>query len=538
MAEKLIHIKPDLENWLKEILLSDRSTFFILYLLKDREIDFETIELKFYSDTRRRSSPIKRDLGFLIFKSNQNSEIEREFLSVIFEALEHNSYSIHGLVNYFILIDRLGSLHDEFQHNMTLEVLKKLSGGQLKQIIEILIDQFNKEYHFSQHKTKKALTCEEWDELFFTLQYVERFNNPIDLLRRIINYSNNAIDLVESIGKLYPDPRVALCEYGLNFNSISENRVLEFLRRTPEEITFCAALILDEFQVKPSFAGEKLISFLIKDNWETSGKYYFLKAVSKPRTQINESTKDAITRVIDQYLRAQFSSIDSKYEVFQNFSWPDDYLALGGWLLYIHKDDEPDFDFNQEFQNKLTLCFTNTLSEIIETIPLCFSDSMQSYRIWFTDLFDDRVQYAQGYMQWSILHCSQETFEEYHKQFKNLCYSIKELYYGSYTANRLAQKLTNNLLGLTLAYPTIQPDNIDRERKLLNTFTEIILYPWVIYTEREDQVSNPERKPSGHSEVELYNVLERLRKPHELYNEVVSEFKNKISENSTITWPI
>ncbi len=537
MEEKLIHIKPELENWLKEILLMDTSTFFVLYLLRDKQIIDDSIELKFYSDIRRRSSPIKKDLGFLLFKSDQNGEIKKEILSIIFNALEFNKYTTSGLVNILILIDRLGSMHDEFQYDITKEVLNKLSDGQRKQIIEILIGHFNKEYHFSQQERKKNLTCEEWDNLFFTLQYVERFNNPIDLLRRIINYSNN-VDLVDLMNKLHPDPRTALCEYGLNFNSISEQEVLDFLHKVPEEVTFYAAFILDEFKNKPTFVGESLLNFLVTEHWSSAGKYYFLRAVSKPRTPINENTKDLITRVIDKYLRIQFSSPDSRFEVFRNFSWPDDYLALGGWLLYIHKDGEPDFDLDQKFQNQLAISFTKTLSEIMDELPLCFSDSMKSYRIWFTDLFDDRVQYSQSYIQWSILQCSSENFEEYHKQFKNLCYSIKELYYGSYSSNHLAQKLANNLLGLTLAYPTIQTENLKREEQLLKTFNDTILYSWVIYTEREDQVWQSEKKPSGQADVELYNVLQRLRKPSEIYFQVVSEFKDKIAEHSTIKWPI
>lgn len=538
MEKKLVHIKPLLENWLREVLLTDRSTLFILYLLKDRKIEDETIELKFYPDERRRSSPIKKDLGFLLFEKNKDGEVEQEVLSIFFDALENEKYTINGIVNYLILIDRLGSIHDEFQYNMTKEVLIKLKPAEQIQVIDVLIEQFNQDYHFSQHKNNEKLTCEEWDRLFFTLQYVERSNNPIDLLRRVINYSIEKVDLIGLIDKISPDPRAALCEYGVKFNSVSEQEVLSFLRKSPEEVTFYAALILDELQNKPPFVGEELISFLVKEHWQTSGKYYFLKAVSKPRTQINESTKDLITRVIDQYLRSEFSSPDSKYDVFENFSWPDDYLALGGWLLYIHKDGLPDFEFDKKFQDELTLRFSKTISEIIDEIPLCFGNSMKSYNIWFNDLFDDRVQYAQAYMQWSILQCSPENFEEYHKQFKNLCHSIKKLYYGAYTANHLAQKLADNLLGLTLAYPTIRTEDLEREKQLLDTFNDLILYPWVVYTERKDQVFSPEKKPSGYGEAELYNVLERLRNPQELYKDIVSDFKDKIAENSTITWPI
>ena len=537
MEDKLKYIPLELNHWIRELLLSEKANFYLLHSLKDKNILGDTAEITHIEKVYYRSSALKNSQGYLTFKTRDNEEVRKEFISIVFDAIENKNYTIEGLLNLLILIDRLGSLYDEQQYNMTLQVIDKIPKVEHPLLTNAFVELFNKDYNFSNSEKKTPLTCQDWDDLFFSIQYIDRLSNPIDLLRRTLKKMLIGMERLSCLSKLKPDPRSALLEYGFELDNITEEDVIRFLKQNPHEITFIAAYILDEFNKKPAFVGQNLARYLIEEHWLTVGKYFFRKAISKSRGAVNEETKNILINVLDSYFKKQFSSPAERYVVFDSFSWPDDYLALGGWLLYINRNGKPDFEFDNKFYEELTVVFSQTLNKISDEISFSFSDSQKSHNIWLSDIFDARSQYVLAYLQGSILVCSQSNFDLFHKQFKNLCFQIKELYYGSYQANHLAQKLSNNLLGLIFSYPGVDKEKTGRAKELLHTFSELILYSWVVYSER-DKTIWLKTEETDYVGAELRFVIARLKKPPESYQELISYFKSKIAEYSTVKWPI
>ncbi len=535
MGKELKYITPELKDWLEKLLMSSKSSFYILYDLQNVVLPFEIVKLDIKKEMHYRSSPLKLNQGSLSFTNKETKEIETEFSFFFRQIIDAKKYSVSGLVNYLVLLDRLSSLYDQQHYDLTKKVLDGLNKETYVAVIEGLVNLFNRDYQFSQSNDSEYLSSLEWEDLFFSIQYMDRMNNPIDILRRSINFRIQDLSLLKVITDLKPDPRSALLEYGINTDLLTENEVISFLEQKPKEITFISAYIIDEFAKKPLFADRDLLSYLITVFWETSGKYFFQRAVNRSRNTINEDTKKLLIQELDNYLKKQFSN-QKENSILANFSWPDDYLALGGWFMYLSKQ-ENDYHFEKEFYDNLTLSVSGQISEMVNELKF-FNDTQKSNNLWFSDIGDPRAQYVTGYIHFSIMQCSQENFNLFSKNFKELSFAIKQLYYGSYSANLLARRLSNCILSVCLAYCSIPIEAQSRVIVLLRTFNEILLYPWVVQTEREEVIWNNKEEIRSYADADLNFILKKLREPRENYIDSVSVLKTQITKYATINWPI
>lgn len=536
MGKELIYITPELKDWLEKILMSSKSSFYILYDLQNVAYPVEIFKVDIKKEMDYRSSPLKFNQGFLLFLSKERKEIENEFLIFFQEIIHSKKYTITGLVNYLVLLDRLGSLYDQQHYDLTKKLLNGLNKETYVEVIEGLVDLFNREYQFSQSNESEHLSSLEWEDLFFSIQYMDRMNNPIDILRRSINFRIQDLSLLKVITDIKPDPRSALLEYGINTDLLTEKEVISFLEQKPKEITFISAYIIDEFAKKPLFVGRELFSYMIGFFWETSGKYFFQRAVNRSRNTINEDTRKLLIQELDHYLKKQFSKQKENY-IFSNFSWPEDYLALGGWFMYLSKQ-ENEYHFEEEFYNNLTRSVSGQMSKMVDELKFVFNDTQKSNNLWFSDIGDPRAQYITGYIHFSIMQCSQENFDLFSKNFRELSFAIKQLYYGAYSANLLGRRLSNCILSVCLAYCSIPSEAQPRVIALLRIFNEILSYPWIVQTEREEIIWNNTEETRSYAEADLTLILKRLREPRENYIDSVSLLKKQIDRYSTINWPI
>jgi hypothetical protein len=537
MEERLRYISSEFQNWLEQLLNSNEIDFFLLHKLNQIQDLVSPFTIEIRDAPLSRKIPIKKSQGYLLFEKGNVDLIANDFLHFGLYCIHEKKYTPKGIVNYLILVDRLGSLTDDKQYQITKDLCLAIPLIQYEKIVLELIIIFNKEYLFD-NVDKTFLSCKDWEDLFLSTQYLEHFDNPIDLLRQAINFRISEIPLIEIIHKLAPDPRAALLEYGINLDYLKEIDVLDYLNKNESECTFYGALIVDEYNHKPSFLGKKLASFLIKEKWVLVGGFLFNKIYNKSRRRMNEETKEVLVKEIDGLFLHEFSNRTER-TIFANFVWPSDFLSLGGWLNHI-KEVEINISFSQTFISELSTSVSALFLNIKNSIPDFIAEKQKAYN-FYNDPFDLNVLHINTYLMWATMLSQDREWNQIKKAFKTLCYEIKKLYYGSYTANHLALTLSNNLLCLLLTYPAFEEQKLIGEERLIElikSYSDIIGYQWIHFAEQDDLIWDYENHKPNYSDANLLYILKRLKEHPTEYQNITDILKTKIKEVSTTLWPV
>ena len=490
---------------------------------------------------RYRTNPIKKRQGYLSFINKEDESIVEALTTEANKFISAQKYTIHGLTNYLILVDRLGSLTDSDQYDILFDTCQKILKEDYLKILEELIIVLNEEYSFSNNHENSKPTYKEWENLFHRIQYVERFDDPVELLRRVFRFRINEIPILNLLKKIKPDVRVALFDYGINLNTVSSPDMLLHIQ-DKDEATFIAAYIFNDAASFPTFMEDDIANLFIKENWDIIGKYFFVRIFSGKKRQLNEETNRFFTKQIDNFLKCQFTDENTIDKIILQFDWPEDFAALGGWLIGIHENQNgANLSFNKSFINNLATSFSQKLSDINNQLPSYISNRQNLYHIWFSDVFDLKTQYVTGYIMWSFLNVEDSISRKLIDEFKNLCFEIKGLYYGSFQANHLAQKLSNYLLCLILSYPKFEDERIkneDRLEELISIFNKTIGSQWVIFTERNQLIWKQNLNDITYSDNELLFITKRLSNIPKIYAKRISNLLNLIEKEATVDWQL
>lgn len=538
MEERLNYITVEFQRWLSSILLSKKVDIFILYELRDENILLPPFEVQITPRNNARYSPIEKVQGYLITKGISDHEVCKELLTIGKDTIKFKRYTPSGLANFLILIDRLGSIPDSKQHEMIKAICEMIPLKSYKLMLNALIDEFNGVYKLNKRKGILQ-SISYWEDLFFSIQYLDHFDNPIGLLAGVIHYRSADTDILAVLSKLDADPRAALLEYQVDLSEIKEVTLLSLLKEKPSECAFWSAVIFEESSNKPSFLGKKLVAYLIDEKWDEIGKFIFRKVYINTKRDLNTDTRSIFCQHFDSFLSKQLVRDFNTPTIISKFSWNEDFLALGGWLMEF-QEEHKEVSWNKQFPRDLAGSFAQRISAIKTSLPGYISEKENMSSIWFLDTFDIKSQYILSYITWALLLCEEDIWEKVIREFKKLLFELKLLFYGSYTSVRLAKEIANHMLTLLLSYPGFDKD-VSKEKRLwelFQAFEDIIGMQWVYFVEREKIVWGNSKYEPSFGEGEILYILKRLKDVPKEYTSVIEKFNKMIDRNSTTLWPI
>lgn len=529
-----INFSLQLKDFLFNILNTDMIKLDLLHELRGK---YKFGEINIKEEKSHYKLPIGIKLGVFLLNEEEKSEIINEIQVIVLDNLKANLFTNQGIINCFILIYRIGNLHDSEQNTIAAEISKFIQTGKLIELLQEFITQLNIRYKVK-YKLKEPLDVKEWRELVNSFSYFTHFDDPAEILYNIIYLNKDRIDILSLLHLLKPEPRAFLTYYRIyNLINKTDKEIQEFLRLYPEENVYVTFLLLNSQENLP-WINQIIIDDMIQNRWETSGKWIFRYLYSFS-FNVNENIRTIAIDRINTFFQNQFSNDNLKSTIINNFEWPEDFYALGGWLESTLNENK--IDLSDTFINEMAIASTNAFINIKNNVRFYFSNTEVHYSEWFSDPYEKRTQYITTYLLFSILNCDDEVFEELTKSFKNLCYNLKTMLYGSYQSIHLTKITIHRLLLLLTSLPKDnQTIKTTRLHTLMNVMNDSFLYPWIRLVEREEIIWNYDNyEPNFMIDSELHMLIKRLSDTYDSNNEKYFKILfDSINNYSTIKWPI
>ncbi len=538
MEEGLKYLPSHFIKWFRNLLQAETAHFYLLH-----NIDADALAPVFQvqvSQAPPRRAAIKKRQGFLVLEKNEAPMIVEEVLRITEMNISTRQYSISGLVNCLLFFDRLGSIPDELKQDSILRICELVPAEDYPIVLNTLSSLYNEHFEFSQNLPNGSLSVKEWDHLFQTLDYLDAFDSSISLLRLVLNASPSETNFVRVIKNLSPDPRAGLFHYGVDLTRIREQDVMEQLREQPIEASFYASLIGHSYSSKVPFLTQQLTQYLVRENWDTIGKYFFRKIYSGNKIQAREDVVKLIEDDVAAFLISEVSNETSPKNVIARLNWPVDFIAFGGWANQCHQR-RIEVTFSKTTTEHLASAFCTILTETRKDLDDFLSKQKIIYDSWPHDPFALNVQHAYAYLMFSVFLCEEDQWRKIMDAFRTLCYELKTLFYGSYSASHLGTQLSNHILSQLLSFPespTIEVQNGNRLTELLSTFSELVGCQWIHFTEQDDLIWNYENHKASYADMNLLYVMKRLQETPGPYVILVRPFRDFVPKFSTITWPL
>jgi hypothetical protein len=326
--------------------------------------------------------------------------------------------------------------------------------------------------------------------------------NCLQLVRDERNWKIN-FDLLEKMNPLLR--AVLLGQYGFDLE-IPKSK-LKKLYKSTEELTFLSACLIDDSgpnKTPPDWLTEVLIEKFLKNHWNTIGRYIFVQIYGLSFRNKNENK--LYKRIADLshvvlLKRMQTESVETVSWI-GNFEFPNDFIALFGWLSLKKINLSEISDSNREV---ITNQFVSELKRIAKTIPVYLASENSSDPFTSFQLHEVKYQTALAYILLFLLSATDEN----RKEIENVCYEFKTLFYGGFRASYLAIHFTELmiLIGLSGNFLYGLGETEFTSIKLyLKILSDTVLIPYIHLIERNFEIWNPERE----SEVFKYNAGSHL----------------------------
>ncbi|MCB0746057.1 MAG: hypothetical protein KDC90_01210 [Ignavibacteriae bacterium] len=479
--------------------------------------------------------PIGKPLGFISFCNNDN-DIEQHTTMInnfVIDLIKKNNYKLEGIANWLLVLDRIGNINDSFSDDLYKNVINSISDSEINIVVDYLIDEFNEHFSLS-HGFSEIDTPPKWNNLINSVSYFYPFDNPINLLNQLIEFSPTSINILRILLRLKPVPRASLFFLKQrNLNYISTDDIVKLIDDNENEISFFIFLLFN-CENKEEWVSPTFIRKLISDYWESGGNWIYRECYSTKNIK-NEGIQKICKTEVDNLLKENFSNETTKVTLVSNFKFEEDFTALGGWLESVKKE----ISFNQTFVNDLASKTKEAFINVKNNIPQYFNDSHLERNDWFSDVLDIKTQYATTYINWAFSKCEEFHWNEIIKSYTNLCYTLKCLYYGSHLAVLKANKITNKLIILISSLPQ-EGIKENRIMDLVEILTKILIYPWTRFNEREELVwNNKNYEPNYLNDAELFLTIKNLNKIYNSKNkEIFKLLFTGVLQISTTPWPI
>ncbi len=530
-------------EWLSGIIGARQPDLFLLREFEAIKPVLLHCKIELKNGRPGRKIPIRQPQGYLIFEKSTSEEVAQQLLSFFDEAIQTQQTTPAGILNFLLLVDRIDSFVNSDTYDLSRNVCARIPEELYQAVIDQGVKLYNKEYHLDSSKKPKVLSVKEWLDLFLRFEYLEPFDNPIDVMRILISSSPPNVKVLDVLSEMKPDPRTAVVNHGFSWSAISEKDLVRYVKKNPDDLRFFAAVVLDQSEGRPenslvTLIGTDAAKALVTTDWLRTGRFLFRSAYAGARKKMNSEISKRIEEALDEFLLDELKhNTRSAESLIKTFDWPQDFIAFGGWIA---RERSGDSDFGSAWVSDLSDAVVELFRSTISDIRQYVSDSKNRYSMWPQDPFELKTTMLFTYLNWSILIESEEQWKRVSKEFKNLCYELKNHYYASRRGSGLALQISNSILGILLSYPKVdrvEGLQLDRMSVLLGSFADIIGLQWVRAMERDSMVWDFSARQPSFGDMDVLYIIKRLSDVPEMYVPFVSEFKNQIRLSATITWP-
>lgn len=481
---------------LKKIIrktISDKSEidWLIVHTIHKSYPKITGVEFSFVDGKEQQDEPFKTNQGYISLKKTDTIE---KFIKIIGElSTEYQTNSI-SLANLFIVTTRASYTGED--DGILLKVFKGNIGQENCNIVfNLLINSLNTEYHNGKRYVEKQPdSTNEWLTLFHSVQYLHGLSDPITNCLQLVldeRSSNLDFDLIQNMNPLLRAELMGWYGYDLTISQTTEDK----LYKNENELIFLSACLINDFSGErdlPNWLNLKLIEIFVEKHWAKIGKPIFIHVFgisyrNKQENNLNKKLGELLHEILFNKLNTENAET---LNWIGSLDFPADFIALFAWIV------KKKIDYNKisnRIKSELLDRFIRELQRISTELPKHLASENSSDPFNSFQFSEPKYQDTFAHLSLLMLYATNDNL----KDIKNVCFSIKPLFYGGFRATDLATHFTEIILLIGLSgYRLNGLDNTGKEniKSYMKIISDVLLVPYIHISERNDEVWNLESK--------------------------------------------
>lgn len=449
----------------------------------------ENVEFSFVDGKERDDEPFKTNQGYLSLKTPKTIKSFEKIVSELIQLFETDEIA---LANLHIVVSRT-SYSGEDRDILAKNYKNNLKPETLKKIYILLVNSLNEVYHqhnyIARHRPK---TTDDWLRLFHSTQYLHVISDPLINCLLLVKKTGERLLDFELIELMHPALRAVLMGwYGYDL-CISEEK-LDGLLQKKEEAAFLSACLIDDTapdKKAPEWLSKKVIELFVNDHWINVGHPIFVHVLglsfrNKNDNELYKRLAELFHIVLSEKLLIEnHGAIDWIHQL----KFPDDFIALFAWS---QNNNLKLSDIPENNRAAVLNQFINELRVILDNIPEYLSSENSKDPFISYNLYEPKYQNAIAHLLILLLYATEANM----KELERICFSIKLLFYGGYSARSLAIHFTEFLLLIGISARNLngmEENEFETLQTYLTLLVNTILVPYVHLTERNDEIWNPD----------------------------------------------
>ncbi len=449
------------------------------------------VEFSFVDGEERQDDPFKTNQGYINLEKEDIIENLKKILGELSLELKSNPIS---LANLFIILTRVSFTGED--DSILINVFKENIGQDNCNIIyNLLINSLNTAYHNEKkYLQKQPENINDWLTLFQSTQYLHGISDPITNCLQLVRYERNRsldFDLIQNMKPLLRAVLMGYYGYNLRISDVTQHSIYE----NEKELIFLSACLLDDFSGEremPNWLNSKLIRIFVEKYWVKIGKTVFINVfgINYRNKQENNVCKKTEELLHEKLIIKLYSHDSESCNWIDSFDFPTDFIALFGWIA------KKKIDYNKipdRIKSELLNRFIRELQRISTELPRHLASENSSDPVNSFQFSEPKYQDTFAHLSLLMLYATKDNL----KNIKNVCFSIKPLFYGGFRATNLATHFTEIILLVGLSgYRLNGLDDTGKEniKKYMKIISDVLLVPYIHLSERNDEIWNPESK--------------------------------------------
>jgi hypothetical protein len=479
---------------LKKIIhetLSNKSEidWLIVHTIHKSDPKISGVKFSFVDGKEREDEPFKTNQGFI---SLEKTDIIENFKKIIGELSTEFKSNPISLANLFIISTRASYTGEDDE--ILLNVFKEHIGKENCTIVfNLLINSLNTAYH--NHKTyvdKQPNNTNDWLTLFRSTQYMHRFSDPIISCLQLVRDERGRsldFDLIQNMKPLLRAVLMGWYGYDITISQTTQDKLYE------NELIFLSACLIDDFSGErdlPNWINSKLIELFVEKYWSKIGKPIFIHVFgisyrNKQENNLYKKLEELLHEILFKKLNTENTET---VNWIGSFEFPSDFIALFSWI------SKKEIDYNKistSIKSEILNQFIREMQRISTELPKHLASENSSDPFNSFQFYESKYQDAFAHLSLLMLYATKDNL----KDIKNVCFSIKPLFYGGFRATNLATHFTEIILIIGLSgYRLNGLDDKGKEniKNYMKIISDVLLIPYIHLSERNDEVWNPENK--------------------------------------------
>lgn len=480
----------ELEQWLINNIQDESLGWSVLHKLNEAKVPLGKWKIVMLErEHTDRDLPFTFNPGYFNFDGENDKSVVNELMTMIRNVAMFVRNNPIALCNLFIFLNRVSCKKEDylpsiFLDDLETEEVKELTGQYVKQI--------NILYKNPRLKQKQPETTWEWVALFTSAQYMSTINDPFEqfnVLTSRLSKDKRTSEL-EWILKLAPLARARAIDFwGIDIKA-TESEIIETINKNRSEASFIAAYLTEllPHENTPNWITKKVVELLFVKHWKIAGCFLLQSTYGMPFRVKNEKLNDVIKPLYSEILSDYFVKglIEAESNILEEMIWPRDFISLMNWL---YGEQISPLSILETHKNNFARAIVNVLNGFIKAVPEILSSDNKQSGVEFYSL--NNQQYQLTFPSLLIFLINNEIERE---KFEKLFFEVREMYYGSWDAQRLAEEYTEFIILILLGLVNIEnmsEKELNSYNKMLDKFIETLWYSFILKCENSEYIWNP-----------------------------------------------